>query len=194
MSEQEMQNALKLLGYSPDWLEFGFLDVAELESQIAYYHTGKDPNREHYRYSAFCRVLASRSALSDAEIAHYIQLAEQDEDTAMGRSAVMNLIEWHGLREEQFERMSAEAYFADSLSQKLILRRRLFTILSTGPLAEETFAACLTSQDTHVQRELVENWELTPEQLERLAVQGANRTIRNLATHRVSYGTKISRS
>ncbi len=185
---EELSRQLRMLHYSDDWLEYGFLETALLHEQIAFYQSGQDSNTEHYRYAAFRHVLASRSRLNDPELTHYIRLAQQDGDKAMAQSALYELLLWPGLKADQFEALTRQPLFAEPLFQKLILRRRLLGTLAASPITSETFAQCLASGDAVVQRNLVSLSELAPEQLNILAARGATRAIRNMAQSRKRSG------
>jgi hypothetical protein len=56
------------------------------------------------------------------------------------------------------------------------------------------FHRCLVSQDVVVQRELIEGTDLSPEQLEQLAGQGASRAVRNMAQVRLRQSTSKLRA
>lgn len=183
--EDATRSDLALLGYNPLWLEYGFLDVATLREQVAYYHTGEDTNTEHYRFATFRQTLSSRLVLQNEEIDHYISLALQDEDSAVSLSARVLLLEWKGLKTEQQETLSRHPDFALPLLQKHLLRRRLLDLLVAGPLTSEVFERCIASQDGVVMRQLIDIPDLLPQQLEALAEQGVNRAIRNVAKHRL---------
>jgi len=103
----------------------------------------------------------------------------------MAQAALADLLTWPKLTAEQFDRLSHQADFAEPLFQKLALRRRLFTELtSVSGVSDAAFAACLVSEDAQVQRALVSHCELTPEQVQGLIDQGATRAIRNMAMDR----------
>ena len=178
---EELSHHLDLLHYHAAWLEYGFLEATLLHEQIATYQSGQDHNTEHYRYAAFRHVLASRSHLTDAELAHYLHLAQLDADRAMAQSALYSLLLWHGLTADQFEALAQQPIFTEPLFQKLILRQRLLVALMASPITAETFERCLASDDAAIQRRLVALPELSSEQLQNLATQGATRAVRNMA-------------
>ena len=192
-AERQIQAALATLGYSPKWLEYGFLNENALMEQIACYQRGEDRNTEHYRYAAFCRVLAERPALDDASVDRYIELAEEDEDPGMARAALVDLLIWPGLTGEQFDRLSRDPRCAEPIFQKFILRRRLLSALQSAAVSAATFDACLSSKDQAVQRELAGKPELSAEQLERLGEDGVVRAVRNMATAQLRRRTKAAR-
>jgi hypothetical protein len=193
--EPEIAFMLTSLGYASAWLEGEFLDEAMLRQQFAFYLTGEDMNTEHYRYAAFRHILSSRREISNSEVEQYLVLAQTDSDRAMAQSALIDLLTWSGLTEEQFEGLSQRAEFAASLFQKHAERRRLLTALSSDVLLfEETFARCLASRDAFVQEKLLCRSDLTDAQLAALAERGARRAIRNIARRLISKHTPTESS
>jgi hypothetical protein len=183
--EESLAASLATLGYSSAWIEWGFLSADLLAEQIAKYHTGQDPNTEHYRYGAFRQILSSRSALTEEEIERYLALVRIDADLIVARAALADLLMWHRLTTQQFHRLSHHPDLADPLFEKLIRRRSLLTELASAPvISTTTFAGCLASRDAVVQRKLIADCRLTHEQWQTLADQGANRAIRNIAHQR----------
>src|SRR5437868_895141 len=110
--EEPLRTALEALFYDSAWLEYGFLEPAYLLKQYAIYQSGEDPNREHYRYSAFRHLLASRTAFSESDIRRYIDLTQRDDDRPMARAALCDLIEWPGLTTEQLDHLSQHPLFS----------------------------------------------------------------------------------
>ena len=182
---EELSRELALFRYNPAWLEYNFIDAAFLHNQVDYWRTGSDPNTEHYRYAAFRHVLASRSKMNEAEIAHYIHLAENDADQAMAQSALIELLLWSELTDAQFDLLAHHPAYQKPEHQKQVRRQRLFNQLNNSPLTQETFDGCLASEDTTIQRELVSLRQLTREQLQILAERGSSRAIRNMAKVRI---------
>jgi hypothetical protein len=135
-------------------------------------------------------VLDERDVLDDVSVARYIELARQDEDPVMARAALVDLILWPKLTNEQFENLSQDPTFAAPTFQKFILRRRLLSEIGpAAPVTEAVFYRCLVSQDAVVQRQLVEVTNLLSQQLEQLGEQGASRAVRNLAQARLRRST-----
>ncbi len=176
---------MDLFKYNQVWLEHNFLDEETLQEQLNAYKAGQDSNLEHYRYLAFRKVLQTRSAMSNEQIAHYIMLAQVDDDAGVKQAALCDLIDWGGLRIEQLERLSQNPLFALPLFQKRILRKQLFALLKKPQLTPDTFNCCIASMDTVVQKSLAKHLGLTRSQIEILAEKGANRSIRNIAKARL---------
>jgi hypothetical protein len=184
------QEALATLRYKSAWREWEFISEEKLRKQWEAFRSGIDPNTEHYRYASFRAVLDERDVLDDVSVARYIELARQDEDPVMARAALVDLILWPKLTNEQFENLSQDPTFAAPTFQKFILRRRLLSEIGpAAPVTEAVFYRCLVSQDAVVQRQLVEVTNLLSQQLEQLGEQGASRAVRNLAQARLRRST-----
>jgi hypothetical protein len=180
-----LEPVLAKLGYSPGWLEYGFIDEDMLREQSKQYDISTDKHTEHYRYAAFRAVLRKRVALDDMFLEKYIHLAQLDEDQSMAQAALMLLIGWPHLSDLQLERLSAHPAFALPVLQRQIERIRLLRQLRSSPLTEELFERCIVSRDETVQRELLERSDISRQQVEVLQERGANMAIRNISKQRL---------
>lgn len=70
----------------------------------------------------------------------------------------------------------------------LVPRRRMLDLLATG-VTDELFERVLAASDAVTQRALVERYQLSDPQLQRLAESGASRAVRNLAAQRRKRGS-----
>jgi hypothetical protein len=177
-----MQDLLRRLGYTQKWIDYGFLDRKALGEQILEFESGHGPNPEHYRFRRFLSVLESRASLTGKEIDQYVELALEDPDQAMGRSALIELIRWPGLQEPEYERLAAShTGLQDVVLRRALTRARLIRILAKSDLAADDCDLCIRQGDSVVQRRLLERARLSREQLEYLKSHGRNRAIRNMA-------------
>jgi hypothetical protein len=170
-----------LLGFTARWLELGVVDRDRIEALGREFEVGDDPNPEHYRWRAFSDFLAGRRPLPPALAEALYSLGEEDADRGAGlamMAAVANLPECPAAVQDR-----AMASGDRGLSAS-VLRTRLRTELE-GELTDESFERCLASADGAVQRTLVDRTDLTPQHLERIAAEGANRAVRNLAAARL---------
>ncbi len=181
----EYEEDLARLDYAPQWMECGFLDANALQAQLHEWETGDDPNREHYRYASFCRVLADRTDLTDAEIACYLDLVARDADKAMAGAALGNLADWPRLSSVQVEYLRRHPQFDVPVLQKLFAIRDLSEALSAPTCDADTFANLVTIRNAHVQRAFIERDRLTDEQLATLTQDGASRAVRNVAAEKL---------
>lgn len=180
-----MQDLLRRLGYTQKWIDYGFLDRKALEEQILEFESGHDPNTEHYRFRRFLSVLQSRASLTSQEIDQYVELALEDPDQTMGRSALVELIRWPGLREPEQERLASHAAFQEALLRRALTRARLIRILETSDLTADDCDLCMRQGDSVVQRLLLEKARLSRDQLEYLKDHGSSRAVRNMAASRL---------
>lgn len=183
-----MESAIRELHFHPRWFEYQLLPWSFFELQVERYHHGAEAvwrSKEHHRYFAFQTVLASRSELSDVQLEQYIELCQLDEDEAMARSALVNLLSWHGLSKEQQVRLTVHPSFSFSVAQKIIWRNRMNAELQSKPLSDQVFSEILARRDPAMERQLVACDAISRNQLEVLAEQGMNRAVRNIAKNRL---------
>ena len=173
--------ALRLLGYVPQWVAYGFLSPDDLAQQCETYLQSSDSNTEHYRYAAFRRYLADRQALSATELSNYIELAHLDPNQTMAGAALAELLRWRGLSPEQVDYLATHRAYEAEFLQRLVARRRLLRAVAVGPISDALVEACVASKDAEVQRSLVASDSLTGEQLYRVVQDGCSRAVRNLA-------------
>ena len=179
------QEQLTLLGYDRRWLTYSFLDLALLDAQHVACLTSDDRHPEHYRFASFGQFLRERSAVSDAELDRYVELAVLDPDKVMAGSALAELLAWPGLGPVQFERLASHTAFELPFLQHLVVRRRLLAAISAGPIDDALLASCLASYDSAVQRAFVSVSGVAGSHLALLAQNGCNRAVRNLASQQL---------
>lgn len=179
--DKQTQEALESLGYHPTWIEYGLIDPATLKAQLDRFISDGRRSPEHYRYASFKDFLGKRSHLDPDTLDHYIDLAERDPDISMGTAALIELLEWPRLTDQQLSALGANPAFQEEVIQRALRRTQYLRILASQELTEEIFQACLKSKDSVVQRELLESKKLSSDQLSTLSEQGANRAIKNIA-------------
>jgi hypothetical protein len=183
-----MQAAIDDLHFHPKWFKYGLLPMDFFKRQLQIHRTDPDvfwQSSEHHRYGAFQTVLSSYESFTDEQIEHYIELCQLDEDPAMAQAALMNLLEWQGLTDEQYERLTRHPAYSTPVAQKIIWRDRMHNELQTESVSDALFAEILSQQDSVFERALVGAPGLSQEQLEVLAEEGGSRAVRNMATNRL---------
>lgn len=182
---ERLNSALAELHYSAKWLEYGFLDALLLQQQVELYRTSDDRHTEHYRYAAFCAVLAAHKELDDRTVERFIELAEEDDDQVMAQSALGHLVRSPGLTDQQLQRLRSHPAFAIPALQKLIERAQLLKQLDGAALTDDAFQRYVASGDAIVQQALLSRPDVSQCQLELLLDQAANRAIRNVVKDRL---------
>lgn len=93
---------LKLLAYTPKWIEYGFLTQEQYNLQLIEFEKVEDTNKEHYRYRSFIDFIEEKSAFKDDDISHFLELVEMDVDQAMASSALVQLLKSKKLTPSQY--------------------------------------------------------------------------------------------
>jgi hypothetical protein len=171
----------RLLRFGERWFELGLLTEDELLSLGREYEASDDKNTEHYRYRVFCAFLNTHSPLSQPLAEALYELGEADPDTGLGGAMQHDILR---LPECPAALMHRALASGEPHLVKAVRRKELSMQLDSA-LTPETFALCLDSGDDAVQRKLLAHTEISREQVERLAQDGANRAVRNLATVRL---------
>jgi hypothetical protein len=169
---------LELLGYSGKWVEYGFLTPDLLTRQVARFHTGEDRNTEHYRYWAF-RELREKPAVTEVEFERYVELAESDPDSLMGRAALIDLIDHRGVTDEQRETLLSHPRVQEL--PRLVKRERLLAELRRPNVTLETLRRCVDEGSGAVHLQLLRLEELPDEIIEALREKGATKAVRHMA-------------
>jgi hypothetical protein len=183
--EVDLSTALTILRYSPQWLEFGLIDQSFFVKQFDEYQNAEDKNTEHYRYAAFQKILRTQTSLTDRSLNNYIKLALMDENQAMAKAALVDLIKWSELSDRQLEQLRHHPAILERGLQKLITRTTLLRQLKSEPLTDELFAHLLSGKDSVIHQRLLDLTEPGSERLKQLEINGANRSIRNQAQQKL---------
>lgn len=202
----QYNHQLGLLGYHVKWLQYGFLNVDELLTQIATFDQGVDSHKEHYRYAAFMQNLEQWCCSKLSEVAsqtwvyHYLELVALDDDRMMATAAALALLKQDKLSEilvDEVIRTIQSVALSDLSSiieQELALRKlRALNASSMGmdTLTVDEFNAYVAMDNGVVQAYLLDYFtkalasqscEHTQVFLKTLATHGKNKRIRNLAT------------
>lgn len=179
--EREMSEVLR---YHSAWLRYGLIDQRTLAEQFSRFQKGVDENREHYRYSSFCKLLEG-STIDDETLDRFIELAVLDEDQAMAAAALTNLVRHDGLTARQLNHLKSLPAFASSELQEAIGQVELLRALDSFNLGDDLFNRCLFNGGDVIQRKLLNHGRISTEQLSTLAERGVTRAIRNLAKQKL---------
>jgi len=113
------QNKLK---YHQAWLEYGFINEAELINQISEFETGEDPNTEHYRYKSFLNFIEERKKFEDDEITNFIKLVDLDTHKGMASSALVQLFRSQKLTVSQIKTVGGKLITYGDWARKIVNR------------------------------------------------------------------------
>lgn len=181
----QIEHALHKLQYDPLWLEYGLLDKATLLQQSAQFDASDDKNTEHYRYAAFRAFLGSYSSLTSELLDKYVHLAQIDPDQGMGQAVLSALVGWPYLTDTQLDRLDMHLSPSSPALRRGMERARLLRQLQPGSVNNDLFQRALTSRDDGIQRELLNSYDISREQVEILRDQGTNKAIRNIARQKL---------
>jgi len=182
--ESEVRNGLGVLGYDDKWIEYGFIDAEILRQQMAIYDTGEDRSTEHYRYAAFCRVL-ERDGLSDVDLDRYLDLVDNEFDSAMASSVLFHVIHWPKLSAGQRARLRRRPMFSEGRLQRQFTIYDLSVELTGDVVTADLFDRCLGTGDETLQRKIVEHRGVAVAQVGQLALFGKSKSVRNMAAARL---------
>ena len=177
-----MKDYQTLLAFTDQWLRLGVLTEDILRQCGVEYEASGDRNTEHYRYGVFLRYLREHRPLSAAEADALYELGASDPDLMTGGCMMADVVELP----ECPAFVSEKALASDRKHLvRLVKRWALLEALRQDILSQELFERCLASCDSVVHRALVEQVEISREQMQVLAEQGVNRAIRNMAADRM---------
>lgn len=171
----------KILGFSDEWVSLGVLSEDELAQLRAEFDTGRDPNTEHYRYRVFQGYLMRHRLLSEEMALALYELGASDPDYGMGGAMMADIVRMPACPES----IIAKALVSDHkhLVRLAERKREVEPEIAEDMTTQAMFDRCLG--DRSVQQELLKRPELTVEQLEVLATEGANHGVRNWASRRL---------
>lgn len=173
---------IRQLGYTDQWLEWGFIDEAYLQAQYDEFLQSDDKNQEHYRCKAFCDFLSRNEHLTDVAIDNIFRLTDDGPDGCdLQTDRISELIFSGVLSDEQhFALGNRHPVVREPPLQKRYERETLLRkIRRTG--LPENFAAIQATRDGAIHLCLLEHPEVTRQHLQWLASAGANKSIRNRA-------------
>lgn len=183
-----MIKELSKLGYSDLWMKFGFLTETTLKEQINTFETSEDKSTEHYRYASFKKYLYSKKLLTNDEIDNYLHLAKIDEDEMMAEAAIVDMIFFSDLTDNQFEKVCNALTFFGKSTEKVIIRQTLFrrlkkTVDNESKITEDIFLECLEKGNRVIHEFLI--CFADRNQMELIAEKGSSKAIRNIAKQRL---------
>jgi hypothetical protein len=167
-----------ILGFTDAWLTLGLVTDESLQQSGAFYETGIDRSTEHYRYGAFRQYLKAHRPLAPSMAEALYALGATDIDGMMGGAMMADIVALPECPDSVTD-MALNSGREHLL--RLIEWRHLRRELETVGVTPERFQHSLDHPNSSVQCLLLEKTNLSPEQIQALADQGASRTVRNIA-------------
>jgi hypothetical protein len=181
LKKELIERALIDMKFQITWLDCNFIDRSFLLSLHKYFVDSDDKITEHYRCSAFQKVLQDNKYLDDRIIDNYIKLAEMDEDQSMAKAALFDLFRWPGLTDEQYTRLVHSPEFAGQIFQSYHRNKSMIKTISQMPISDETIENCVQNYPANVQECLLYKEDIQRHQLEYIYQHGTKKSIRNMA-------------
>ncbi len=182
MFEQEsIWPALTDMKFHIKWLEYDLIDKSFILNQYKSFVCSDDKSTEHYRYSAFQKILQDNECLSDRNIDNYINLTEIDDYRSMATAALMDLLRWRGLTDEQYTSLVNRPEFASQIFQNYHRNKSMIKTISQIPISDEIVKNCIQNYPGDVQEYLLSKEDIQRHQIEYIYQYGKNKRIRNMA-------------
>jgi hypothetical protein len=175
----EPNEALRRLGYSKEWIEWGILSEVQLASQYKEYLVSDDQHAEHYRHRGFADYLASKVSLTDREIDLVFRLKDAGTDNLCG-SRIIHLMKSGLLTDEQLESLAVHPEVLEIPIKEVYDRVRLIRSLEHMD-ADAGFERLTEVADSWVHRRFLDLPNIKRAHVEWLSQNGCSRSIRNLA-------------
>ncbi len=188
--EFNMQDAIDQLRFPAPWFEYQLLPTSFFEDQIQKFHSGQDSfwlSPEHHRYVAFQTILLEQESFSDEQLRQYIQLCLIDEDQAMAKTALNNLLSCQNLTAAQYTQLIQQPEFANFTAQNIIWQNRMRAEMQSPNISAAAFTEILARGDSVIERELANAPAISRKQLEMLAARGGSKPIRTIAKSRLGW-------
>lgn len=177
----KLEEKLKKLGYSPEWIEFGILTQDVLDKQIDDHLETGHQSTEHYRYGAFRFWLSQQNDFDQRQIESYLHLAKCDPDQMMAGSAIIDLLRDSRLSDDDF------CYVVNAINEdgewitKEIAKARLIRLVRDITISDIVFDKLIDEGDSYIHQKLLEHPDVSRNRMKILSERGASKAIRNVA-------------
>ncbi len=180
----ELDIIMRQLGYTENWLRLGVVDSNFLKHQYVEFLRSDDKNQEHYRHRAFLRFLDRREELPEGEIEAIFGLTDEGPDGCdLRQTRILELLDSEVLSDDQLSGLTRFPEVLESEAIRKKHRRCLLTrrLTAEGP-TDEVFEAMRRSGDSILHLALLHRSDLRRQQVEWLAENGGNKSVRNQAS------------
>lgn len=186
MADPKLTDIMRRLGYTQHWLDVGVVDEASVRSQFDAFRSSADQNTEHYRHRAFVAFLHRREQLAMDEALRLLALDDAAANgTSLRVSRAIQLLACDLLTDAQFAELAEHPALAHPSIQRVYRRQFALRRLRTERLTPTLFHEVQSTDDGAVHRGALQRDDLTRDQLEWLAANGATRAVRNVAKQRL---------
>ena len=176
-----IDRAVTILNFHAKWLEYELISELFLLKLYQRFIDSDDKSTEHYRYSAFQKLLQDNQYLDDRSIDNYIELAEIDNDQSMAIAALMDIFTWNGLNDEQYTKLVDSPKFASQMFQTYHRNKIMMKIIDGMQISDEIIKDCIQNYPSNVQECLLYKEGIKRYQIDYIHQHGKNKRIRNMA-------------
>jgi hypothetical protein len=121
---------MAFFGYSQEWIDLEFIDIAFVREQAARFERGPDRDIEHYKWAAYRRVLENSDFSNRERWREFVRLIEADPNEHLYRVALAELLDSDRVPTNwllEYETQSARFLSVPSVRRKIeVATRRRF--------------------------------------------------------------------
>ena len=177
-----INKALKRLGYTREWLDYGIITTEYLIAQHLEIESSEDQNAEHYRCGAFEDFLKSKAALTETDIVNIFKLKDDGPDLCdLHIDRIHSLIYSGILNDNQLLSLNSYPEVTEAPLQKLYNRECLIRKINELGI-EACFCDIKQSNDPNIHKYILNLPELELNHINWLSKNSTNKKVRNIAT------------
>ncbi len=180
--KSQINEALKTLGYTEDWIKSGVITEDFLLEQLEEFENSEDKNPEHYRGGGFYHYLNKIDKLSNNEIDNIFQLKDNGPDKCdLHFNRIIELIHSEKLTDHQLEWIEKYPEVNEAPIQKRYKRSKALRSLKKDGLTLDNFQLLKNTMDSALHEFALDMDDLTREHLLWLSENGLNKRVRNIS-------------
>jgi hypothetical protein len=84
---------MAVFGYTQEWTDLEFIDIAFVREQAAQFERGPDRDIEHYKWAAYRRILDNTDFSNQERWREFVRLIEADPNENLYRGALAELLD-----------------------------------------------------------------------------------------------------
>ena len=180
--ESRIKEALKILGYTKDWIKTGVITEEFLVGQLEEFEKSEDKNQEHYRGGGFYNYISKVDKLSNNDIDNIFQLEDNGPDKCdLHLDRIIELIHSEKLTDHQLELIEKYPEVNEAPIQKRYTRSKALRSLRKDGLTLDNFQLVKDTKDSALHEFVLDMDDLTREHLLWLNENGLNKRVRNIS-------------